>query len=461
MDPRRPLAEAVAIAGGRVQAVGTRAELRRLAGAGTERIDCGGATVLPGIVDPHLHLVALAARHVNLDCAAATSARALLDGVRRHAAALPARAWVRGEGLDERRLDRLPTPAELDAAAGGRPVRLRHRSRHASLLGTAALRLLGARDGSGLVTAREAALGILVGPLAPAALAGGLACAARELAAFGVTTVADATPRGPRALRALAEAVRALPVRVFWMRRAGTRDAARGVHGGPVKIVVDETPTGLRPRPDALARRIVAAASAGDQVAVHCVGAGTLVAALAAFAALPRRMRARRRHRLEHVAECPPPLVARIAALGLVVVTNPAFVHWRGDAYREETDGTARRWLYRARSLAAAGVVLAGASDAPVVSPNPWVGIAAARSRRTAAGAVLGATERLPARDALALFTTRSAFALHADDLGRLVPGAPADVVVVEPDPLRAPPDEVLATRVRMTLAGGVRVWPS
>jgi len=208
-----------------------------------------------------------------------------------------------------------------------------------------------------------------------------------------------------------------------------------------------------------LARRIAAAARSGAQVAVHSLGAATLVAALAAFAALPPRFRVGRRHRLEHVAECPPPLVETIAALGLIVVTNPAFVHWRGDAYRAETAGSARRWLYRARSLAAAGVALAGASDAPVVPPSPWVGIAAARTRRTAAGHVLGPAERLGAAAALALFTTGAAEALAAPTLGRLAAGGPADLIVVEPDPRRASPDEVADAHVRLTLVGGRVAW--
>ena len=107
-----------------------------------------------------------------------------------------------------------------------------------------------------------------------------------------------------------------------------------------------------------------------------------------------------------------------------------------------------------------AGIPLAGASDAPVVPPSPWVGIAAARARRTAAGATLGAAERLGAGAALRLFTTGAAFALGADRLGTLAPGGPADLVV-EPDPLRAPPDEVADARVRLTLVAGERVWPT
>src|SRR5207249_3969830 len=132
---------------------------RRLADAATERIDCRGAVVLPGLVDPHLHLFALAARHANLDCSASRSVGELLAAVRVRARTLPPGAWVRGEGLDERRLGRLPTAAELDRAAGGRPVRLRHRSRHASVLSTAALRRLGDGAGieraTGLVSRRE------------------------------------------------------------------------------------------------------------------------------------------------------------------------------------------------------------------------------------------------------------------------------------------------------------------
>ncbi len=472
-DPRRPVAQAIAVRDGRVVAVGASRALRRLAGRSTERFDCRGATVLPGLIDPHLHLFALAAGRVNLDCAPARSPEEVLALVRRRASGLPAGAWVRGEGIDEGRLGRLPSARELEAAAQGRPVRIRHRSLHASLLSVSALRLLGDGPGierfagrpTGLVFGREAVLSRLVGPLPPDALADGLAAVARELAGLGLTTVADATPRRYRELAPLRVAMEArrFALRVFAMRPPGSRPwpGAGRLFPGPVKIMVEEEPQGLRPHPARLARLIARAAASGAQVAVHCVGAATLAAALAAFAALPRRLRAGRRHRLEHVAECPPPLVARIASLGLTVVTNPAFVHWRGDAYLEETSGPARAWLYRARSLARAGVALAGASDAPVVPPSPWVGIAAARARRTAGGAALGVAERLGAAPALRLFTTGAAFALGADALGALAPGGPADLVVVEPDPLRAPPDEVADARARLTLAAGERAWPA
>jgi predicted amidohydrolase YtcJ len=103
---------------------------------------------------------------------------------------------------------------------------------------------------------------------------------------------------------------------------------------------------------------------------VHCVGAATLVAALDAFARCPRATVAAGATVWSISAECPPPLVARIAALGLTVVTNPAFVYWRGDVYRARPRRRAA-WLYRAGSLVAAGVAVAAASDAPVVGAEP------------------------------------------------------------------------------------------
>lgn len=464
LDPGRPHATAVGVAGGRVRAVGSRGDVRRALGPRAERIDCGGAAVLPGLIDPHLHLLALAARDAHLDVAACRTRDAVLAAVAAHARTLPRGAWVRAEGLDDAIVGRLPTAAELAAVAGGRPVRLRHRSRHASVLCTRALARLPSRlsrDAGGLVAGHEAAISRVVGPLPDAVLAAGLDAAMRGLLAAGITTVADATPRTRAGLAPLRAAARTgrLALRVHAMR-AGAPWAGEGrLVPGAVKLLVEEDGAGLRPDPATLARRIARAAASGAQVAVHCTSAGMLVAALAGFAALPARLRRERRHRIEHCGECPPPLVPALAALDLVVVTNPAFVALRGDAYRAEHPSTAWPWLYRARSLLAAGVRVAGASDAPVSPPDPWRAMATARTRRTAGGAILGAAERLSAADALALFTGGAAFALRDDARGRIAAGGPADLVVVEPDPLRAPADEVAAARVRLTVVAGKVAW--
>src|SRR5262249_58321991 len=126
-------------------------------------------------------------------------------------------------------------------------------------------------------------------------------------------------------------------VRVF-ARRPPNGRAWRGqgrLRPGPVKVMVEEGPSGLRPAPAALARRIALGATRGP-VAVHCLGVSTLVAALDAFAALPHGARSRRRHRLEPLPEGPPPPIPRVEALGLPVVTHPALLPERGDGYPHE-----------------------------------------------------------------------------------------------------------------------------
>jgi predicted amidohydrolase YtcJ len=317
---------------------------------------------------------------------------------------------------------------------------------------------------TGLVAGHEDVVGRAVGPLPQAVIDAGLAHASRELASLGVTSVADATPRAPAALAALRRVIEsgAFTQRVFAMRPWNVPVwRARGrLRPGPVKIVVEETRAGLVPSAGEIMRRIRIAARRGDQVAVHCIGAATLVAVLDAFAALPVRDRVGRRHRLEHVGECPPPLVARIAALDLVVVTNPAFVYWRGDVYRRETQGAARSWLYRAQTLATAGVAVAAASDAPVVPADPWLGMSAVRTRRTRDGNVLGPAERMDADGALAMFTREAGRALRADRLGVLTPGGPADLIVVPDDPSRVSPAALRAMRPRFTMIEGRVAWP-
>jgi predicted amidohydrolase YtcJ len=463
LDGTRARAAAVAVSGDRVLAVGDLRSVRAAAGPRAERIDCGGATVLPGLIDPHLHLLALAAAPAQVDCGALDDVAQVLAAVGVRARRTPPGTWIRGGGLDDRRLGRLPTRAELDRVAPRHPVRRRHRSRHASVLNTRGLERLRRASTDGLVHGAEAAVSRAVGSLPADTIDAGLRETSAMLAAQGITTVADATPRTWAQLAPLRRALDAgaFRLRVHAMRpTAGRRWPAHDrLAAGPVKILVDEGPYGMRPSASAMARRIAEAAARGAQVAVHCVGGATLVAALAAFAALPRALRAGRRHRLEHLAECAPPLIGRVARLGLTVVTNPSFVALRGDVYRRETPRDAWPWLYRARSLLAAGVVVAAGSDAPVSAVSPWLGIAAARRRRTPSGAVLGPAERLDAASALALYTRAAAHALHADGAGRLAVGGPADLIVVSSDPLRVAADEVADTTVRLTMVGGEVVF--
>jgi hypothetical protein len=213
--------------------------------------------------------------------------------------------------------------------------------------------------------------------------------------------------------------------------------------------------------PEDFAAMLAAAHRRGFQVAVHAVEGPALAAAVAAFeAALTSAPRAHR-HRIEHCALCPPPLADRIAALGLTVVVQPAFLHHAGDRYATEVAESERGWLYPLKSLAARGIHLAGSSDAPVGPVTPLLGIGAAVARRSARGHTVVADEALAVEDALALYTRGAAWATCAEgERGMLAPGRPADLVVLGADPTRTAAELLPEIRVALVVIDGELMWP-
>ncbi|MCM3926537.1 amidohydrolase family protein, partial [Frankia sp. AiPs1] len=166
---------------------------------------------------------------------------------------------------------------------------------------------------------------------------------------------------------------------------------------GPVKVILDDD---TLPDLDTLAARFAAAHRAGQPVAVHCVTRIQTVLTLAALdLAGPRRG-----DRLEHGAVVPGELYGQVRRAGLVVVTQPNFVAERGDRYLVDVTDEDPASLYPAASLVRAGIGLAAGTDAPFGHPDPWRAVAAAVTRRTAAGIVLGAYDRLDSHSALAMF---------------------------------------------------------
>jgi predicted amidohydrolase YtcJ len=222
---------------------------------------------------------------------------------------------------------------------------------------------------------------------------------------------------------------------------------------GAVKLVLDEH---ALPALDVLARAIADGHARGRPVAVHCVTRTDVVLAVAAFEAAG----AGPGDRLEHASVASPDVVARVAALGLTVVTQPGFVRERGDAYLTDVEAADRPWLYRLRGFLAAGVRLGGGTDAPFGDPDPWRAMQAAVARRTGTaavpGAVLGAAERLEPEEALALFTS------DAEAPGgpprRIAVGARADLCLLD-RPWSAARAALSRARVHATIVGGSVVW--
>ena len=254
-----------------------------------------------------------------------------------------------------------------------------------------------------------------------------LAVAGRELAAHGVTGVTDLTPiDDPAVVDALAEQALApeFPLRVTVTGApALPASAGRGLPRGPAKLIVGDH---RLPTLGELTAAYRQARAGGRNVAVHCATRVALVLALAAW----DEVGAQSGDRIEHGAVIPLDLVPKLRDLGLVVVTQPAFVAARGDQYLSDVDADDVDDLWRCGSLLDAGVGVGGSTDAPFGPADPWQAIAAAVDRRTQSGRVLGPAERIDAERALAMFLSSP-----DDPAGsprRVTAGAPADLCLLD-----------------------------
>ena len=474
-DPGSARTCAIAVVRGRVAAIGTEAEARAAAGPDALVIDCEGATVVPGFIDAHVHLLALARSFVDVDVSRdrVDSIDALRGAIAVRRQEEPHAAWVRAYGYDEfyLRERRHPTRFDLDVAVSDRPVRVRHRTRHASVLNSAGLAWVAERapemlrapgvergaDGepTGVLYDLDAVLTRLLPAECAADLRGGLRRASARFLRAGVIAVDDASPGTGTAeaslLRAaVADGLIQQHVRLLWGIRQHGLPTDPLVTG--VKLMVGE---GGGPDPDFL-EALDAAHRAGLQVAVHAVEGGAIAVALEAFESVLRRWPRPHRHRLEHCALCPPPLVERIAALGLSVVAQPGLLRHVGDRYAVEVPSEQQAWLQPLRSLVGHGVCVAGSSDAPVGPVEPLIGIGAAVHRRARNGTPLAPGESLPLAAALGLYTKGAArVSLAEPAAGTVAVGAPAELLLLSDALGSAPVDRIEDLRVRLVVSGG------
>lgn len=352
---------------------------------GEELVDADGGALLPGLVDHHLHLLAMAAARTSVRCGPpAVRDRAGLAAALRSAPA-DRHGWVRGVGYHESVAGDLDAAA-LDALHPQRPVRVQHRSGALWMLNGAAVHRLGG-PGDGRLWRADAWLRERLPPNDPPDLAA--VCA--DLTRYGITAVTDATPDlDASAMAALAGA--GLRVHLLGAPLAG--GVPEPLTAGPYKIVLADS--GL-PALDELTDRIRAAHGAGRAVAAHCVTREALVLLLAALADAGGHPG----DRIEHAALVPAELVDELARRRIAVVTQPGFLADRGDDYLRDLPAVDHPDLYRAGTLCAAGVPTALSSDAPYGPADPWVVMAAAVHRRTPDGTVAGPRERLTPRQAL------------------------------------------------------------
>lgn len=496
MDPALPSASLVAVRGERIAAVSDDKNIGHLRGPGTRVIDCAGRTMMPGFVDAHCHVLGYAESLVSINLSPRNGVRSvsdIQDRIRDFCKDLPPGTWVRGKGYNEFYLaeGRHPDRHDLDCAAPHHPVKLTHRSGHAHVLNSIALRLVGVADETGDPPEgfldREPGTGeptgILYGmgrylseripPKDDAEIEKGLARASANLLACGLTSVQDASSTNnverwnryqswKRRGLFLPRLTVMMGAEEFLRRDSpsSTGEIPDLTRGG-VKIVLGQVSGDLHPPKQELNEIVASIHMAGLQAVIHAVEEPEIEAACDAIEyAINKHGRPDPRHRIEHCSVCPPALLRRIADLGVTVVTQPSFLYFSGDRYLRTVPEDQREYLYAMGSMIRSGICVGFGSDFPVSDPNPMIGIQAAVTRLTEEGRSIFPDGRISASEALRAYTRDAAAANFEDDIkGSISAGKLADLVLLDNDPRTVGPVSIKDIRTIMTILGGRVVW--
>ncbi|MFD3441142.1 amidohydrolase [Streptomyces sp. NPDC058685] len=482
-SPADPFATAMVVERGHIAWVGSEGAADGFADGVDEIVDLEGALVTPAFTDAHVHTTATGLALTGLDLSGAATLADALRLVREHSAAHPGAAVLLGHGWDSTRWPerRHPSRAELDEAAGGRPLYLPRIDVHSAVVTTALLDLVpsvtglsGYHPGEPLTgAAHHAVRAAAHAAVAPAQREAVQRAALEHAASLGIGTVHECA--GPdisdeddfTGLLALARGGDVPRVVGYWAERvADEKDALRvrelGAAGAAGDLFVDgslgsHTACLHTPYADAahtgtahldtaaVAAHVAACTEAGLQAGFHAIGDAALSTVVDGIRAVAdtlglARVRAAR-HRVEHAEMLTPETIAAFAEFGLTASVQPAFdAAWGGDEgmYAERLGVERARTLNPYAALLRAGVPLALGSDAPVTPLDPWGTIRAAAFHRTA-------EHRVSVRAAFTAHTRGGWRAVGRDDAGVLVPGAPADYALWHTDELivQAPDDRV------------------
>jgi predicted amidohydrolase YtcJ len=508
LDPSQPEATAMAITGSRITAVGT--DVSTMIGPKTRRIDAKSATIIPGLIDSHVHMAGLGELLDSFDLRHVKSVDEVAKIVKDAASKSAPGEWIQGRAWDETNWGgKFPEARDLDAAAPKNPVFLKRVDGHAAWVNSKALAAAGItkdtpdppggklmRDASGnptgvLIDRAQALVASKIPPASAAQVERRLARAGAECAKLGLTTVHDAGI-GREELNAYRRLINGnrLPVRIYAMI-GGSGDLWREyLEKGPeinerltvrcIKLVADgamgsrgaafwqpysDDPgnTGIlilsKEQIEQVARDAV---KHGFQVATHAIGDRANRTALDAYAAALEGANDKR-FRIEHAQVVSLPDFALFAKYNVIasIESTHATSDMRWAAARLGPDRMQGAWA--TKRFLKSGVRITNGSDTPVENPNPLWGFYAAVTRQDHQGNPPGGfmpDQKLTREEALRSWTIGGAYAAFEEtQKGSLEPGKLADFIMLSQDIMKTPEPEILKTRVTMTVLGGQTVY--
>lgn len=516
MDPDKPQATAMVWGDdGRVEAVGDAKELSAKF-ADAKKMDGQGATVIPGLIDAHGHLLGLGMARNQVDLVGANSRGEVLQRLKAWAAKLPKDAWLVGRGWDQNRWPEkhFPSAADLDAAFPDRPVYLERVDGHAAWVNTAAMKkalkpLDGdwQPDGGRIMRVGKRANGILVDgavslvldaipPLTPEQTRQAYQLAFKEAVSYGLTGVHDAgVSLGDfKVLQAMAKDGE-IPLRLYemadgnhealaWLCSQGGHwaDPTARLRMQTVKLYMDGA-LGSRgaalltdysddhgnkgifvTSPEDYRVAVEKAYSCHVQVATHAIGdRGNRMVLDTYQAVLGKDSASDHRWRVEHAQIVALDDIPRFAQLRLIASMQPT--HATSDMpWAEQRLGKDRlKGAYAWQRFLHEQVPLAFGSDFPVESANPMLGLYAAVTRQDLAGHPPGGwypDQRVSRIQAMAGFTRTAAYAAFMEnEVGMLKTGMRADFVMLNADPLTIEPRQIAELKPLSTWVDGQAVY--
>lgn len=513
IDEACPTAEAIAVRDGKIVAVGSGSGCKSALGDDYEPVDLDGKALLPGFIDSHFHPVGMIIFEMFADLSEVTTIKELQDELRDLAQKDKTAKWIVGLQLDDKAIEesRLPDRHDLDSACPDRPVIVVTHDAHTVIANTKAIEAMeisasvenpeggeidrepdGFPAGPFRETAVEFPLGALPMPeiqtvidaakvvfekvVAHGITSGGVVLQSDEEGVYGSQGVYD--------ILLMTMLLDIIPINMYLIlvahdltpfesarqtklhnpqiggghRVNGFKFWADGTFGSYTSYMREpftdqpDKKGFLLHSEEEMYRRMVEAHNAGLQIAIHVIGDAAVRTIIDLYdRLLSEYPKENHRHRLEHASLLDAEMIADITRLGLVISTQPMYIHSEKHWLHKRLGGKRAKWTYPFRAILDAGIKLAGASDAPVESIDVLHAISCCVTREG-----FETQQGITAAEAISMFTLNAAYAQFEESVkGSIAVGKRADLVVLSENPVSVPAEEIRNIRIERTIVGG------